>query len=79
MPLPTMQPVKSSNVAAVGHSGDALYVQFHGRNGTLGPIYRYPTAGRAVMDEMLASPSIGRYVQTALRGAHRGELVATED
>ncbi len=75
MPIPPLHPVMSSNVAAVGHDGEALYVKFRGRDGTPGSTYRYPTADQAVMDEMLAAPSVGRYAQTVLRRLHEGELV----
>lgn len=78
MPIPPLHPVRSSNVSAVGHDGEALYVKFHGRDGAPGSTYRYPTADQAVMDEMLAATSVGRYAQTVLRRLHEGELVLPE-
>ncbi len=70
-----LTPVKSSNVAAVGHDGTALYVQFHGSKGKPPVLYRYPTAGKEHHEAMLATDSPGRYVLDRIRNHHAGERV----
>ncbi len=51
----------SSNVSAVGKSGDALIIRFH--NGSL---YKYPNQAK-LFDPMLASNSKGHFVWVKLR------------
>lgn len=65
-----MTPVRSSSVAAVGHDGNALYVQFHG-----GALYRYPTAGKEHHDALLTASSAGKHMNL-IRRVHHGEKVS---
>lgn len=67
---PAMTPVNSRSIAAVGHDGAGLLVQF-----TSGALYRYPTAGREHMDALLAAPSAGKHMH-GIKLAHRGEKVS---
>ncbi len=68
--LPTMTPVTSSNIAAVGHDGDALYVQF-----TNGTTYRYPGAPAEHHEGLTKTDSPGRYFHHFVKGAHAGDRV----
>ena len=68
---PPMLPVQSSNIAAVGHDGQALYVQF--RNGGT---YRYGTVGIDVHAALLASKSPGAYFHQHIKSMHHGEKMS---
>ncbi len=70
-----MVPVKSSNVASVGHDGAALYVQFLDRDGKPGRTYRY--AGVAVSHHMamIGDKSPGGYFAKHIRAVHQGKPV----
>jgi hypothetical protein len=75
-----MTPVESSNVAAVGHDGHALWVRFKDRTTKKGEVrpggvYRYPTAGPEHHTGMLAAESVGEYLHRHIKGAHEGEKV----
>jgi hypothetical protein len=65
--VPPLQSIQSSNIAAVGHDGKALYVQF--RNGGT---YRYQTAGPELHAAMLVDKSAGRYFYQYIKGSHVG-------
>jgi hypothetical protein len=67
---PFLTPVKSSNIASVGHDGQSLWVKF--LNGTL---YRYPTAGAELHQGLLAAESAGSYFAKHVKSAHKGEKV----
>ncbi len=56
MKVPTLKPVKSSNIEAVGFDSHGLHVQFKG-----GKLYTYPKASKHVHDEMLKAESVGKY------------------
>ena len=71
--LPPMTDIKSSNIAAVGHDGEALYIRFHGKGGP--STYRYPTAGGEHHDGLVNAPSAGGYFHQFIKFAHRGEKV----
>lgn len=72
-PIPcTMHPVVSSNVAAVGHDGTALVVQFTNKTA-----YRYPTAGAEHLEAVLKAPSAGQYLRKTIIPHHKGEPVKT--
>lgn len=79
MALPEMKPIpSSSNIAAVGHDGTDLFVQFKPRAGEpdgTGKVYRYPGADAAHVEAMLKHTSPGGYFHTTVRGAHKGEPV----
>jgi len=63
--LPTMKPVKSSNVEAVGHEGGDLFIRFKG-----GAVYHYEGVSKAVYENALKAPSIGSFVATQIRGKY---------
>lgn len=66
MKMPTMIPVKSSNVQEVGHSDAAgLFVRFNG-----GGLFQYPDAPKHVFDEIVQSDSPGRAFQQHVRGKY---------
>lgn len=56
MPTPDLTPVQSSNIAAVGHDGDHLYVQFHG-----GSVWKYRNVPAEKHAEMLGNKSVGKF------------------
>jgi hypothetical protein len=70
MAIPTLTPVTSSNIAAVGHDGDALWIRFHG-----GRLYRYPGVGREHHEGLIASDSPGRYLVDRVRHFAKAERV----
>ena len=63
-----MTPVTSSNIAAVGHDGTSLWIQF--KNATL---YRYPTAGADLHAAMVAAKSPGQYFHEHIKSKHKGK------
>jgi KTSC domain len=69
-----LKPVTSSNIAAVGHEGDTLYVKFKS-----GPTWKYTPVNAATYDEMLAAHSIGGYFARHIKPtchAERQESIA---
>lgn len=68
--LPHMHSVESTNVEAVGHDGDALFVRFKG-----GGTYRYDGAGKEHLDELLKASSPGGYIAAQIRKRYRGVKV----
>ncbi len=66
MKVPTLTPVQSSNIQAVGYSNQGLFVRFIG-----GGTYHYPDAPKSVFDEMVKSDSVGRYFAHKIRGTFR--------
>ncbi len=74
--MPAMTPVKSSNVAAVGHTGDSLVVQFHGKDGAPGPVWMYRGAPASYAGEIAKAASPGAMFHRLIRAArHPGEKV----
>jgi hypothetical protein len=69
MSIPTLTPVKSSNIAEVGHRGDKLFVKFIGGNS----IYEYDGVPASLYDDLLKSDSIGRHFAQTIKGkfSHR--------
>jgi hypothetical protein len=69
--VPTLEPVQSSNIAAVGHDGKGgLFVKFH-----TGAIWKYHDVSPAIYAEMKGSGSIGKYHRQFVLPNHRGEKV----
>lgn len=62
--LPSMTPVKSSHIAAVGQGGDDLFVRFND-----GKHYRYEGAGHLAKDA-LGTPSIGKFFHGNVKGRY---------
>lgn len=58
MPIPEMQPVNSSSIAAVGYDAENLtvYIQFLD-----GPTYAYKGVPAHEFDNLRTAPSIGSY------------------
>lgn len=66
--IPTLAPVQSSNITAIGHDGSYSYVQFKS-----GGIWRYPTSA----DEhsaLAGATSIGSHFHANIKG-RQGEKV----
>lgn len=74
--LPTMTPVVSSNLAAIGTAGPDLFIQFKPKGDEPGAVWRYPGhAAHAVA--MIAAESPGKYFHAAIKAARiEGERVA---
>lgn len=64
MSLPNLTPVKSSNVAAIAHRGDRLFVKFNGGNA----VYEYEGVSAQIHEDMLKSDSIGRFFAHNVKG-----------
>lgn len=63
MKMPTMVPVKSSNLQSVGYSDShGLFVRFSG-----GALYSYPEAPKSVFDEVVQAESPGRVFREKAR------------
>lgn len=63
MKVPKLTPVKSSNVAALGHSGNRLFVRFNG-----GGLYSYDGVSEDLYREGLAAESAGRWFREKIQG-----------
>lgn len=63
--IPQMQPVESSNIAAVGHDGKDLHVRFKS-----GGLYRYADVPASVHQQMLAAPSKTNFLRATVIGKH---------
>lgn len=65
--LPKMHSVSSSNVDAVGYDpdGERLYVRFHS-----GDIYEYHGVPKDVYEDLLAAPSVGRFLNYEIKGRY---------
>lgn len=71
MTLPDLEPVKSSNIDALGHDGTHLFVRFHN-----GAVWRYADVSPAIFIEMKNSGSVGRYLAEFIKKNHKGERVS---
>lgn len=67
---PELTPLKSSNIAAVGHDGEALYVQFRS-----GKTYSYPGVDAAHFRAMIETDSPGSYFHKHVKSAHAGNVI----
>jgi len=66
MKIPTLTPVKSSNIEAVGHGSGGLFVRFKG-----GGVYRYPDASADIHKEFLKAESPGGFFRSHIRGTYK--------
>ena len=66
-----MQEVESTLISAVGYQGEELFVRFK----TTKRLYKYEDVPRAVFNELLAAPSIGRYFLQKIKGAYTPEKI----
>lgn len=75
MPITTMTPVKSSNLAAVGYDPESemLRVQFHS-----GAVWEYSQVSPAKYSALIHAPSVGGYYSTFIKGKHDGVLVESK-
>jgi hypothetical protein len=58
----TMKPVTSSNIAAIGHDGKAMIVQF--KNGGM---YMYDGVPADTFNEAMVAESIGRFLSQRIK------------
>ena len=69
--LPDMQPVKSSNVAAIGRDDmGSTYVQF-----TNGGTYRYDGVEQEHHDALVNADSVGSHMASVFRTRYKGVKV----
>lgn len=71
MNLPTMTPVQSSNVSAVGYDSDSqiVYVEFLD-----GKIYCYKGVPQGEFEALLSAPSVGSYLHRNFKNVYPYEL-----
>jgi hypothetical protein len=62
--------VQSSNLKAVAHDGDSLFVQFH-----KGPVYRYIGVSEQMYHQLLEAPSVGKFFVSEIRDRFQWEVV----
>lgn len=63
MKPPSLVKVQSSNIEAMGHSDNRLWVRFAG-----GGLYSYADVPRALYEEGLKAESIGRWFHSTVKG-----------
>lgn len=66
-----LKPVKSSNIAEIGHEGTTLHVRFRGGNKT----YVYEGVPADVHAELMASESVGRHFAQVIKGRYPHKVV----
>lgn len=74
MKIVELTPVDSSNVAAVGHKDNTLYVEFKH-----GGLYRYFNVPAETYQAMLAADSVGKFLNAEVKPKHGYELVDLND
>lgn len=74
MKIVELTPVESSNVAAVGHQDNTLYVEFKH-----GGLYRYFNVPAETYQAMLAADSVGKFLNAEIKPKHGYELVDVND
>lgn len=60
-----METVKSSNIAAIGHEGETLAVQFNS-----GALYEYSGVPESVFKALKAAASIGAFFNQNIKSAY---------
>ena len=71
-----MQPVKSSNVKAVGYDEENKTLQVEYKSGG---IYQYPGVQPEIYADLLAAESVGRFVSQVVRVGRRGLRIEEEE
>lgn len=66
-PIPTMQPVTSSNVAAVGHDAGSNQLHVRFKNGSH---YVYDGIDARAFQQLLKAPSIGSHIAHQIKGRY---------
>lgn len=67
MPTPTMTPVQSSNVQAIGYDAEARELHVTWRSGKTSI---YGDVAPGVAEAAVSAPSVGSYISRAVRGQH---------
>lgn len=67
------QSVTSSNIKAVAHDGEDLYIQFN-----YGGTYRYDSVPRSVFDALLVAESVGKFFHTDIKPNYPYTVVGSE-
>lgn len=70
--MPEMHPVQSSNVRSVGYDEEKaeLWIAFNG-----GRTYVYTGVPNGVLDDILAAPSVGKFVNEQIKNVYTGRQV----
>lgn len=71
-PSIAMQPVKSSNMAAIGYDAPTKTLELHFTSGSK---YRYADVPQSIFDTLLQSDSIGSFFATEIRGKYASTKV----
>lgn len=64
-----LNPVESSNIAAVGYDEASRTMRVEFKNGSQ---YDYPDVDQVLVDEFLDADSVGRYFQQNIRNSFQG-------
>jgi KTSC domain len=72
MSLPSLTPVKSSNIASIAHRDGKLFVKFIGGNS----VYEYEGVPAKVHEDLLASDSVGRHFAHHVKGKYSHRIHA---
>lgn len=67
-PAIPMQPVKSSAIVSIGHSGDTLAVEYKG-----GRKYHYPGVSTEQFQKLQGADSVGSYLNQHIAPHHKAE------
>ncbi len=70
-----MQPVKSSNVRAVGYDGETKTLQIEFKSGG---IYQYAGVQPEMYADLLEAESVGRFVSQVVRSGRKGLRIEEE-
>ena len=62
-----LEPVRSSNIAAIGYDAEQQVLQVEFANGG---VYRYMDVPQGVVDDLLSAPSIGRFFGRNVRNKY---------
>ena len=72
--LPTMIPVESSNIVAVGYDPHDRYLFIRFKSG----IYRFEDVSPALHEQLLAADSKGKFVGAEIKGKYQSSKVPQE-
>jgi KTSC domain-containing protein len=63
--VPSLIPVKSSQIEGVGFGAAGLFIRFSG-----GGLYQYPDAPKHVFDELVQAESVGKAFHAKVKGRY---------
>lgn len=63
--LPTMHGVESSNIDAIGHDGDHLFIRFKS-----GGVHRFHDVPAETFESMKSADSVGKFFHATIKGKH---------